>query len=176
MDVSEPVAREEEEAHRSGRAPRPHALVLDLVPGRTREELRARCLEAAGEVGAPLLATWLAGELALPRRLVERALAQAGVVPDTRVNALARPSRHALVEALKGLVVPVDRTLGLDHAEVTAGGLALEALDPRTLRVNGVSDLWAFGEMIDVQGPIGGLNFQAAFATAEMAARSVERG
>jgi hypothetical protein len=98
---------------------------------------------------------------------------QAGVEIGTRVNALARPARHALVEALKGLVVPVDRTLGFEHAEVTAGGLALEALDPRTMRVNGVPALWAFGELIDVQGPIGGLNFQAAFATAELAGRSV---
>jgi hypothetical protein len=173
MDLSEPVAREEEAARRAGRVPLAHALVLDLVPARTREELRAGCLEAAGQPGAPLLATWLAAELALPRRLVERVLAQAAAAAETRVNALTRSGRHALVEALKGLVVPVDRTLGFEQAEVTAGGLALPALDPRTLRVNGIPELWAFGELIDVQGPIGGLNFQAAFATAELAARSV---
>ena len=176
MDLSEPVAREETAARSSGRAPRAHALVLDLVPGRTREELRASCLEAAAQSGAPLLAAWLAAELTLPRRLVERVLVQAEVAPDTRVNILTRAGRHALVEALKSLVVPIDGTLGFDHAEVTAGGLALDALDPRTMSVNGVPDLWVFGELIDVQGPIGGLNFQAAFATAELAARSVAGG
>jgi len=175
MDLSEPVAREEAEATSNRRARRAHALVLDLVPALEREELRARCLEAAALPGAPLLAAWLAAELALARRLVEAALAQARVPAELRANVLARSARHALVEALKGLEVPVDGTLGLDHAEVTAGGLALPALDPRTLRVNGVPDLWVFGELIDVQGPIGGLNFQAAFATAELAARSVAR-
>jgi hypothetical protein len=176
MDLSEPVAREEAATGRAGDAPRVHQLVLDLLPARPREELRALCLEAAVLDGAPLVASCLASALALPRRLVEAALAQAGVAAGTRVNVLARPMRHALVESLKGLVVPVDRTLGFDHAEVTAGGLALDALDPRTLRVNGIPELWVFGELIDVQGPIGGLNFQAAFSTAELAARSVARG
>ena len=174
MDLSEPVAREEAEAASSRRARRAHALVLDLVPALEREELRARCLEAAALPGAPLLAASLAAELALPRRLIEAVLAQARVPVETRVNALARPARHALVESLKGLEVPVDGTLGFDAAEVTAGGLALPALDPRTLRVNGMPDLWAFGELIDVQAR-SWLNFQAAFATAELAARSVGR-
>jgi predicted flavoprotein YhiN len=91
---------------------------------------------------------------------------------DLRIQALAKAPRHALVEALKGLLVPVQGTLGFDAAEVTGGGLALSALDPRTLRVNGCPDLWAIGELLDLTGPIGGLNFQAAFATAELAARS----
>ena len=173
MDLSEPVAREEALAQREERAPRAHALVLDLVPARGREELRARLLAAAGMRGAPVLAGVVAAELELPRRVVERALAQAEVALDARVNALARAPRHALVEALKGLAVPVDGTLGFDAAEVTAGGLALSALDPRTLRVNGVPELSVFGEVIDLTGPIGGLNFQAAFATAELAARAV---
>jgi hypothetical protein len=107
--------------------------------------------------------------------VVERALAQAGLAADARVNALSRAARHALVAATKGLAVPVSGTLGFEKAEVTAGGLALEALDARTLRVNGVPDLWCFGELIDLAGPIGGLNFQAAFACAELAARSLAR-
>ena len=65
---------------------------------------------------------------------------------------------------------------GFEKAEVTSGGLALEALDPGTLRVRGFAGLWVFGEVIDVDGPIGGLNFQAAFATAELAGRDAARG
>jgi len=169
MDLSEPVARAQA-ARVAG-----HVLLLDLVPALSREELRALLLEAAALAGAPLLAAVLASELALPRRLVLRALAQAEVAEGVRVNELARPRRHELVETLKALAVPVDGTLGFEAAEVTAGGLALGALDPRTLRVNGVPELFVFGELLDVQGPIGGLNFQAAFATAELAARALAR-
>jgi predicted Rossmann fold flavoprotein len=172
MDLSEPVAREEAEALGERRPPRAHALVLDLVPEREHGELRAFLLAAAGVAGAPQLVGVLATELGLARRLLERVLAQAELAPATRANELARAARHGLVEALKGFRVPVSGTLGFEQAEVTAGGLALPALDPRTLRVNGVPDLWAFGELVDLQGPIGGLNFQAAFATAELAARS----
>jgi predicted flavoprotein YhiN len=48
-------------------------------------------------------------------------------------------------------------------------------VDPETLRVKGSEDLWVFGEILDLAGPIGGLNFQAAFSTAELAARDVSR-
>ena len=41
------------------------------------------------------------------------------------------------------------------------------------MRVRGFENLFACGEILDLAGPIGGLNFQAAFATAEIAARSV---
>ncbi len=172
MDLSEPVAREEARARREGRPARAHALVLDLVPGIEREELRERLLAAAGRPGAPALAGVLAAELALPRRLLDRVLLQAGLAAEARVNELSRPSRHELLEALKGFSVPVTGTLGLERAEVTAGGLALSAVDPATMRVKDCPGLWVFGEVLDVAGPIGGLNFQAAFSTAEVAARS----
>lgn len=173
MDLSEPVAREEDDARRAGRPVRALTLLLDLLPAVEREALRAGLLDWAGLAGAPLLAGTLASEFGLPRRVVERALVQAGLAPDVRVNAVSRAGRHGLVEALRGLEVPVDATRGFEQAEVTAGGLALAALDPRSLRVNGLPGLWCFGEVIDLAGPIGGLNFQAAFACAELAARSV---
>ena len=175
MDLSEPVAREEAGASRAGRAPHAHALRLDLAPAQGREALRALLAELGGRPGAPRLASALAAELALPRRLVARVLAQAALAPDARANELARAGRHALVEAVKGLAVPVDATLGFGHAEVTAGGLDLGAVDAATLRVKGAPGLWIFGEILDLAGPIGGLNFQAAFATAELAARALAR-
>jgi len=165
MDLSEPVAR----------ARAPLALALDLVPARTREDLRAHLLAAAGTPGGPLVTSVLASELGLARRLLEAVLVQAGAPPELRIHALGKAPRHALVEALKGLRVPVDGTLGYEQAEVTGGGLALAALDPRTLRVNGCEGLWAIGELLDLSGPIGGLNFQSAFATAELAALSASR-
>ena len=175
MDLSEPVAREEANARQSGRAARAHSLRLDLAPALERERLQALFAGLAGRPGAPLLAPALATELALPRRLVGRALAQAGLAPGARVNELARARRHALVESVKGLAIPVTGTLGFDQAEVTAGGLSLAALDPATLRVKGIERLWVFGEILDLCGPIGGLNFQAAFSTAELAARDASQ-
>jgi hypothetical protein len=175
MDLSEPVAREEASAKQAGRAPRAHLLRLDIAPLLDREGLRVRLANLAGRPGAPMLASSLATDLALPRRLVARVLAQAGLAPGARVNELARAGRHGLVEAVKGLAIPVTGTLGFDQAEVTGGGLALSAVDAATLRVKGIEGLWVFGEILDLAGPIGGLNFQAAFSAAELAARDASR-
>ena len=169
MDLSEPVARGLPGL----------ALVLDLLPAIEREDLRAALLAAAGLPGAPRLAAALprlVGEPP-PRRLLAAAARQAGLSDDNpRANDLPRAARHELIEALKGLRVPVDGTLGWDKAEVTAGGLDLGAVDPGTLRVKGRPGLFVFGELLDLAGPIGGLNFQSAFATAELAARALAGG
>jgi len=175
MDLSAPVARAEAGARRGGeRAPLFH-LMLDLVPELTREELRAAFVDAAGRPGAPSFARALPS--APPKRILDVVARRAGLVSsDLRANQLDRESRHLLVETLKGLAVEIDGTLGFDQAEVTAGGLALSHVDRGTMRVKGFENLYACGEILDLTGPIGGLNFQSAFATAELAARDAARG
>lgn len=178
MDLSTPVARAQMQRQlrareRGEQSPENHlelALELDLVPERSREELRALFIDAAARPGAPSLSRVLGIEL--PRRVLERVVMQAGLPPgDPRVNGLDKRARHELVESLKAFRIPIDGTTGFDHAEVTAGGLALTHVEAGTLRVKGHAGLYVCGELLDLQGPIGGLNFQAAFATAELAAR-----
>ena len=172
MDLSTPVARAEAEARRKGRRAPVFHLVLDLVPDLDREALRELFVAAAGAGGSPSIARVLPSPP--PRRILDvvarRARLESG---DVRANRLDRESRHLLVETLKGLPVEIDGTLGFDKAEVTAGGLALTHVDPGTMRVRGQANLYACGEILDLAGPVGGLNFQAAFATAELAARSL---
>jgi predicted Rossmann fold flavoprotein len=171
MDLSVHVARACEAAGKERVSD--HALRLDLAPDVEREELRTRLIDAAGRSGAPAVNRVLEE---IPRRLVATATRQAGLGANPRAHELGKSSRHSLIEALKGLEVPVDGTLGYDKAEVTAGGLALHALDPGTMRVKGRPGLLVFGELLDLDGPIGGLNFQAAFSTAELAASSACAG
>lgn len=164
LDVSEPVARA---PHRAW------TLRIDLAPGVDREELRERLLAHGERTSlASLLARGLGAPL--PRRLVRALLGELGLAAQASAPAhpLSRPQRHALVEALKGLAVPIGGTLGFDRAEVTAGGLALPAVDPASMRVRERSELYVFGELLDLTGPIGGFHFQSAFACAEVAARA----
>jgi predicted Rossmann fold flavoprotein len=171
MDVSAPVARAEAIARRR-RAPMPPlTLIVDLLSEISREALRDALIAGAGARGAPSIARVLPGHV--PARVADAAARQAGLAGvDARAQTLDKSTRHALVEALKGLRIPIDGTLGFDVAEVTAGGLALTHVDPGTMRVRGHEGLFACGEILDLDGPIGGLNFQAAFATAELAARA----
>lgn len=169
MDVSEPVARAAARGERD-----PLWVHLDLVPGWDRAVLREALVTAAGEKGAPRLSRILPVDL--PKRLLERVALQAGAdEPNPRCAGISKGQRHEWVEALKELRVPVNDTEGYDKAEVTAGGLALKAVQPETLEVRGRPGLYVFGELLDLQGPIGGLNFQAAFATAELAAADAVR-
>jgi predicted Rossmann fold flavoprotein len=170
MDLSVHVARALAEAARKGRALPSFWFSIDLCPLLDRDELRRRLIEAAGRPGNPRLARALDGDL--PRRLIDAACRQAGLDPNPLAASISKPQRHGLVEALKGLDVPISGTLGFDLAEVTAGGLALHEVSPATMEVRGQPGLYVFGELLDLDGPIGGLNFQSAFATAELAGKS----
>ncbi|MBL8863367.1 MAG: aminoacetone oxidase family FAD-binding enzyme [Planctomycetes bacterium] len=173
MDLSEPVARARAAADRGG-PPVALALRVDLLPDVTSDALRELLLAAAARPGSPPLSRVLPCEV--PRRLLEAVVRQAGVrESDPRANQIERAARARLLDALKGLTIPVDGTLGFDWAEVTAGGLALGEVDPGSLAVKRHPGLFVIGELLDLQGPIGGLNFQAAFATAELAGVAAAR-
>lgn len=156
MDVSTHLARAEP----------PLSLRVDLAPQVTREELRDLLIQAAGAPGEARLSRILSGT---PKRLLLAVTAQAGVGDNPVVKSLDRASRHKLIEALKGLAIPLSGTEGYSKAEVTGGGLDLRAVNPRTMEVNTHPGLYVAGELLDLDGPIGGFSFLAAFATAELA-------
>jgi predicted flavoprotein YhiN len=86
---------------------------------------------------------------------------------------LARDARRRLVESLKALRLPVSGTLGFAKAEVTSGGVALDEVDPHTLESRRCAGLHFIGEVLDLDGLIGGYNFQAAWSTGWLAGESV---
>jgi len=73
------------------------------------------------------------------------------------------------VRAIKHLLIPLTGTLGFKKAEVTAGGVALDEVDSRTMQSKLVKGLYFAGEILDLDGPIGGFNFQAAWSTGWLA-------
>jgi predicted flavoprotein YhiN len=71
------------------------------------------------------------------------------------------------------MLIPVTGALGFEKAKVTAGGVALEEVDSRTMQSKRVAGLYLIGKLLDLDGPIGGYNFQAAFSTGWRAGMSV---
>ncbi|MGE3174493.1 MAG: NAD(P)/FAD-dependent oxidoreductase [Planctomycetota bacterium] len=143
---------------------------FDLWPGQRMEELEAEWLGVARAHGRRHAEALLPA--VLPERL-QRTLCELAGCSATPLAALDRAARRRLLLALKDLRVPVPRSLGYDHAEVTRGGVALDEVDPRTMQSRRQPGLFVIGELLDVDGPIGGFNFQAAFATGRLAGRSV---
>lgn len=107
--------------------------------------------------------TWLLRHL--PERLCEPLVKAAGLSPEQRLKDLPKAGRRALVVAVTELPLGEPGAVNLARGEVAAGGLKLEAVDPQTMRVKGFDNLWACGEVLDLDGPVGGYNLQAAFST-----------
>jgi predicted Rossmann fold flavoprotein len=114
-----------------------------------------------------LTAARLLQERGLPERLA-RALC-AAVDPAVPGHRLTREGRLALARAAAELRVPVTGDAGFDFAEVTAGGVPLRELDLRTLESRTCPGLYVCGEICDVDGRIGGFNFQWAWASGHVA-------
>jgi len=147
------------------------ALHVDVLPSREEGAVRADLLAAIAARPSDRIVRALPG--GLPARLAESLCTVAGVPSERRAAETSKAERHALVVALKRLEVHVTGTRGFDFAEVTAGGVALDEVDPSTMASRRVPGLFVAGEILDVDGPIGGFNFQAAFATGEAAGRAV---
>ncbi len=105
--------------------------------------------------------------------MAEAIFIQAGVPLDRRFAELSRRERGEVVKAAKALAMRVSGSRGFAKAEVTAGGVALDEVDSRTMQSKRVPNLYLAGEILDFDGFIGGYNFQAAFSTAWLAAESM---
>jgi predicted Rossmann fold flavoprotein len=106
----------------------------------------------------------------VPRRLGAALLEVAQAPGERRVAEASKRLKGDVVAALKRLAVPLSGTLGFAKAEVTAGGVDLGEVDSRTLESKLCPGLYFAGEVLDLDGPIGGYNFQAAFSTGWLAA------
>jgi predicted Rossmann fold flavoprotein len=163
MDISHAV---------SGSA-HPETLLLrcDLLPGLPEEELDRllanQCAANGKRRAAALLDPWL------PHRVGETLVALAGSPLDRPAAELSKADRRRLVQTAKRLDIPVAGTMGFRKAEVTAGGVALDEVDSKTMQSRLVPNLYFAGELLDLNGPVGGYNFQAAFSTGWLAGESV---
>jgi predicted Rossmann fold flavoprotein len=155
--------------------PRPQSLTLELdfLPGRKEAEIDEWIRVESAAQGKKQLAGVLA-EL-LPRRLADSLVVQAGMSADRKAAALGKADRANLVGRIKRLRLAVSGTLGFGKAEVTAGGVALGEVDSRDMQSKIVPGLYIAGELLDLDGPIGGYNFQAAWSTGWLAGKAAAR-
>ncbi|HEB53619.1 MAG TPA: NAD(P)/FAD-dependent oxidoreductase [bacterium] len=140
---------------------------FDFLPDVPREQLEQDWLAAARAHGTRRVESLLPA--ALPERVRHALLALAEIDRSTTLAGLAKPARRRLLAAVKDLRVPVAKSLGYQAAEVTRGGVALDEVDARTMQSKLQPGLFLCGELLDIDGPIGGFNFQAAFATGRLA-------
>ncbi|MCW5754381.1 MAG: aminoacetone oxidase family FAD-binding enzyme [Phycisphaeraceae bacterium] len=151
---------------RSGELPR---LVVSWLPEMTPDALDT---ELAG-LGAVSPGRWLAARL--PERLARTICTIAGVEASAPGHQLTRDARKRLVGNLLNMPLPVVGDRGFTHAEVTGGGIPLTEVHLDTMASRMCPGLLLCGEILDVDGRIGGFNFQWAWASGFVAGRGAAR-
>ncbi len=139
----------------------PVFIELDLKPAITHEELHQRLIRDFAKPGK--LGPYL-------RKLMPHALADAlvgvlGLDMGRSLSQVTSSERRSIVEALKGLRFTFRGLAPVEEAIVTAGGVALAEVDPRTMMSRKVGGLFFAGEVLDLDAETGGYNLQAAFST-----------
>ena len=106
-----------------------------------------------------------------------RVLTQAvGIKHQRSVSNLQDWELEAVVNAVKGLEVTLTETMGMDSAQVTAGGIVTAEFDPQSMQSRIVPGLYACGEVLDIDGDCGGYNLQWAWSSGRLAGHHAAEG
>lgn len=162
MDVSREL--------RFGDNERPTCLTVNLLPSESSDSLQRTLADRRQRQGSQLVSAMLAEWL--PKRLADRLAANQGLTHKP-IAEVPKAAVANLISSLVALELPIRATRGFEKAEVTAGGVSLKEIDPRTLESRLVPGLFVAGEILDLDGWIGGYNFQSAFSTGFVAGRCV---
>lgn len=151
-----------------------YRLEIDLKPGLSAEKLDERLLRDFSEnVNRDFINALNA---LLPQKLIPVMVDRSGIPPHTKVNAVTRTQRLAFRDLLKRFPVALTRPRPIAEAIVTAGGVDVSQIQPRTMESKLIRGLYFAGEILDIDGRTGGFNLQIAWSTGYLAGRSVPVG
>jgi len=150
------------------------AITINFVAGRSFDDVEAQWTRDMREHPRTSVQTTLARSM--PTSSAAAILTAVGISGEQSLAHFSRDDRRRLVHALVAWPLRVDGTRGYNFAEATAGGVALTEIDPSTMESRVVKGVYLVGEMLDVDGRIGGFNFQWAWSSGFVAGRAVARG
>jgi len=148
-------------------------LSVNFLPERDEADFVA---EWAGLVAAHADRSWKRSLMAyFPERLAETLLKKIAIDPKLRLDRICKKERESFLRMLFRFPVKVTGSQGYEKAEVTAGGVDLKEVDTKTLESKLCPGLFFAGEVLDVDGRIGGFNFQWAWASGSVVGKAIFR-
>lgn len=138
-------------------------LKIDLKPALSFEQLDARILRDFTEVKNKQFKNSL--DKLLPKKMIDVVIDKSKINPEKHVNEITREERMNLIKLLKCFEIRIDGFRPVDEAIVTAGGISVKEINPKTMESKLVSGLYFAGEIIDVDAYTGGFNLQIAYST-----------
>ena len=144
-----------------------YRIAIDLKPALDTETLDGRILRDLGKYSAKDTQNALVD--LLPHTLIPVILKLADIDGRIKAHQLARDQRRSLLEAIKGMLLTPAALRPVEEAVITAGGVMVSEVDPKTMASKKVSGLYFAGEVLDVDARTGGFNLQIAFSTGYVA-------
>lgn len=138
-------------------------LKIDLKPALSFEQLDDRVLRDFADIKNKQFKNSL--DRLLPKKMIDVIIDKSGIEPEKEVNSITKEERQRLVSLLKGFEIVIDGFRPVQEAIVTAGGVDVKEINPKTMESKIVKGLFFAGEIIDVDGYTGGFNLQVAYST-----------
>jgi predicted Rossmann fold flavoprotein len=159
--------------HRAVLERRAVRVTANLAGGRSFEALEEQLLDRAAEPGRASVRS-VVSEM-MPASVADAVLTGAGVDGGVLLKDFTREARRRLLHAITHRPLAIRDSRGFRFAEATAGGVELSEVQPATLESRKCPGLFLVGEVLDVDGRIGGFNFQWAWATGHVAGQALGR-
>ena len=156
------------------RQSKPVTIQLDLKPALSEEKLEKRVQRDFDKYARKMFKNGL-NDL-LPKKMIPVIIQLCGIDPEKECSQIDRQERLGLVQLLKNLAMTVYDTRPVAEAIVTAGGVDVKEVDPKTMQSKLLPGLFFAGEILDVDGYTGGYNLQAAFSTGYVAGKYAAAG
>ncbi|MGZ0050301.1 BaiN/RdsA family NAD(P)/FAD-dependent oxidoreductase [Brevibacillus gelatini] len=145
----------------------PLALTLDLMPGKSKEEISAESWKLLEDQPKKAVKNVLKGYL--PERMIPLVLSLARIAEDTTYSHMKKQEWANLAGIIKAFPLTITGTLSLEEAFITGGGVSVKEIDPRTMRSKLMDGLFFAGEVMDVHAHTGGYNITIAFSSGHAA-------
>ena len=108
----------------------------------------------------------------LPKKMIDPIIAMSGIAPASKVHQITREQRHRLAHIIKHFQVKLKQKGDCSEAIITAGGVDITQVNPRTMESKLCPGLYFAGELLDVDALTGGYNLQIAYSTGKLAGES----
>ncbi len=150
-------------AHMTESAANAYTLELDLKPALDEKKLDARLLRDFEENRNRIFANSL--DALLPKSMIPVVVRLSGIEPEKMCNAITKEERRRLLTLLKHFEIKIEGFRPISEAIITAGGVAVNEVNPKDMSSKLVEGLYFAGEVLDVNAYTGGFNLQIAFST-----------
>ena len=143
---------------------------IDLKPALDYQKLDARLIRDLTTNYKETIKNILRG--LLPQKLIALCLHDCQIAPQTAAGTFPAAMRKKIVHWLKNFTVTINGHRSYDEAIITAGGVSLKEVSPKTMASKKITGLYFAGEVLDLDADTGGYNLQAAFSTGWLAGKS----